>query len=76
MLRSYYGRGAFNSQAPLSRKELIVFFYWITSPVDEDLVSEPLKVKCVSALKFLLETCMRQTGASVNDKNKIILRFE
>lgn len=75
MLRSYYGMGAFNGRAPLSRKELVVLFYWIASPVDEDLVSEPLKVQCVSTLKFPSEACVSQTGASANGKNKIIWRF-
>lgn len=53
------GDGASNGQAPLSRKKLIASFYWIRSPEDEDLVSDSLKVKCISRSKFLLGWCLR-----------------
>lgn len=50
---------ASNGQVPLSRKKLIVSFYWIRSPENENLVSDSLKVKCISRSKFPLGWCLR-----------------
>lgn len=74
MLRSYGGMEAFNGQAPLSRKELIVSFYWIRSPEDEDLVSDSRKVKCVSTSKFPLEDGVSD-GRREKDKSEIRRQF-